>query len=314
MRVSVLREAPDASLAAELSEFERQFRYPLDPGWFRIDHGEDYNRFYRSMGESIYAVAQDEVGIAGVCSAARRELHRPGEASDAILYVGDLKIAPRARGGRTLVKLATAVRKSFPGVSSAYAVVMNGTHRTPPQYTGRVGLPEFKPVGEVRIWRLPIAAHSGPRAGAMPVSAAVGEELFRHLSGNHHFSLSGESRERSAISVQWWATKDRRACGRLEDTRRAKQLFRDDGDEMVSAHLAAFAYSAPESANDLLGAACTSAAEAGIPALFVALPDSVDALPAALARPAAPVVASSATIYAAGVERRWPWNIFTSEI
>jgi hypothetical protein len=155
MRVKVLCEPPDADLAAELSEFERQFRYPLDRGWFRIDHGDDYNRFYRCLGEAVYVVARDDAGITGVCSAARRQVHRPGESSQSALYLGDLKLAARARGGLTLLRLAKAVRDSFPEARCAYSVVMNGTSRTPAQYTGRAGLPEFRPVGEVLICSYP---------------------------------------------------------------------------------------------------------------------------------------------------------------
>lgn len=314
MRVRVLREPPDAGLAAELNEFERQFRYPLDRGWFRIDHGDDYNLFYRCLGEAVYIVARDDAGVAGVCSAARREVHRPGESNQSALYLGDLKLAARARGGLTLLKLANAVRDSFPEVRCAYSVVMNGTSRTPAQYTGRAGLPEFRPVGEVLIWRLSTERSSAQGTDSVPIPAAKGESLFRRLSGGQHFILSGEPQGRSDMPVQWWMTKDERACGRLEDTRRAKRLFRDDGSEMVSAHLAAFAYSAPESGDELLSWACERAASAGIPALFVACPRSELTLPAKLERPADTAVASRATIYATAVGEQFPWNISTSEI
>jgi hypothetical protein len=314
MIVTLLHEPPNGDLAVELNEFERQFRYPLDQGWFRIDHGDDYNRFYRCLGQSVYVVARDDKGISGVCSAAKRELHRPGEVSRETLYLGDLKIAPRARGGSTLLKLANAVRDNFSDVSCAFSVVMNGTRRTPDQYTGRAGLPGFGPVGELRIWRLPTTLAPGRLGRAVRVSAMVGEALFRHLSEDQHFSLSGDPQDRSEMPMQWWIAKDERACGRLEDTRRAKRLFRDDGGEMVSAHLAAFAYSTVESANEILDAALEGAASAGAPALFLARPDSRGVLPAALERIAAGTIESRATIYAAGISERLPWNIFTSEI
>jgi hypothetical protein len=314
MIVTLLREPPNGDLAVELREFERQFRYPLDQGWFRIDHGDDYNRFYRSQGQSVYVIARDDSGILGVCSATKRELHRPGMPNQSALYLGDLKIAVRARGGSTLLRLANAVRSNFSDVSCAYSVVMNGTRRTPDQYTGRAGLPGFAPVGHLRIWRLPTAPSSVQRDRAVQVSPAEGEALFRHLSEDQYFSLSGDPHVRSSLPVQWWVAKDQRACGRLEDTRRAKQLFRDDGEEMVSAHLAAFAYSEPASAGGILDAARDGAASAGIPALFLARPDSGDALPAVLEQLAEGAVASNATIYAAGIDERSHWNIFTSEI
>ena len=118
MKISVHSNTLNDALSAELKVFEQQFRYPLNQSWFRITHGDDYHLFYRSLGTAACFVAEDDEGIAGVCCAAQRELHRAGGSFQSALYLGDLKVAPRARGGLFLaqslhVRNATAVRFEF---------------------------------------------------------------------------------------------------------------------------------------------------------------------------------------------------------
>jgi hypothetical protein len=108
-------------------------------------------------------------------------------------------------------------------------------------------------------------------------------------------------------------TADRRACGRLEDTRRAKRLIADDGAEMISAHLSCFAYADPCAGAILLQEALRRAAELGFPALFVAVAPS-DATPLCQAVRANDVVTAPATIYGTGLEPGPLWNINTAEI
>jgi hypothetical protein len=314
MKLRELTDPPDAALAAALQAFEQQFRYPLDRGWFRIAHGEDYIRFYRSMGRASYVVAEDENGIVGVCCAAQRELCQPRRPAQGALYLGDLKLAPRARGGRVLWRLAQVLRACHPEIEGAYSVVMDGTSQNPASYTGRAGLPAFHAVGAVKIWRLPTAPHDEQTGDVVAAATPEGESMFRALASEQCFSLSGDPEQRSLLPVQWWLTSDRQACGRLEDTRLAKRLFRDDGEEIVSAHLSAFAYATPQSGDRLLRAMCHRVAQAGVPALFVAQPDSAAPLPAMLEQPPEGTIVSRATIYAAMLAGDSPWNVFTAEI
>src|SRR5262249_20302053 len=141
MNVFALPASAPVELARALDRFEEQFRYPLGPGrFFRIAHGEDYARFFRAMGEGTCFVAEREGSILGVVSAALRRLILPGREERLAVYLGDLKIDPPARGGRTLPRLAGAVRQWVgTRADAAFAVVMDGTRATPPRYTGRVG-------------------------------------------------------------------------------------------------------------------------------------------------------------------------------
>jgi hypothetical protein len=106
---------------------------------------------------------------------------------------------------------------------------------------------------------------------------------------------------------------DGSACGRLEDTRRAKLLFEDSGTEMVSAHLSSFAYQNAESAARLLKKALPIANNMELPALFVAVVAS-DAADILRYLSEVSVIAAPATIYGAGLPRGMNWNINTAEI
>ncbi|MCZ6661363.1 MAG: GNAT family N-acetyltransferase, partial [Actinobacteria bacterium] len=157
MIVHDLRTAPPPELAQALERFEAQFQYPLGPDrYFHIIHGEDYPRFFRAMGEGACFVAEREGKILGVIGAALRRLALPGGEQRSVVYLGDVKIDPTARGGRTFLRLAGAVRQWVAArAEAAFAVVMDGTPVTPTRYTGRLGIPLFSELGKIMVLRLP---------------------------------------------------------------------------------------------------------------------------------------------------------------
>jgi hypothetical protein len=128
-------------LADALARFEAAFTYPLGPGWtFRISHGNDYPRFYRAMGDAVCFVAENHGEVVGVLAAAIRTLVWPTGDIRPAVYLGDMKVAPAARGGRVLLRLAEAATVWAGGRADAgFAVVMGGTRVTPDRYTGRPG-------------------------------------------------------------------------------------------------------------------------------------------------------------------------------
>jgi hypothetical protein len=314
MRIRVLVDPPSRSLSEMLQAFEREFYYPLGQGRFRISHGEDYLRFYRSMGMASCCIADDEDGILGMCCAVRREIHHPQDGTRSVLYLGDLKLAVRARGRYVLWRLADAIREHYSGIQEAYSVVMKGTSRSPDTYTGRAGLPVFGSLGTVQIWRLGIDSNALAAGGARIVSEEQGVEAFRRLATNQCYVLGGVPQLRSLMQPQWWLSEDGQACGRLEDTRLAKRLFRDDGEEMVNAHLSAFAYANSDSGHRLVQAVCYRLAQSGYSSLFLALSESADLLPGMFQYLPEHSVASAATVYGTGLSPATMWNIFTSEI
>jgi len=132
------------------------------------------------------------------------------------------------------------------------------------------------------------------------------------LSVGRYASPGGNPAERSETEPLWLMEPNGQACGRLEDTRRAKRLIADDGVEMRSAHLSCFACQDLRSGVQLLRVALRHAASRGFPALFVAVAAS-DAENFSQPLGGAGVVPSPATIYGTGLEPG-VWNINTAEI
>jgi hypothetical protein len=313
--VVALRDRPGGVLAGALAEFERQFTYPLGPGRsFRISHGDDYPRFFRAVGDAAVFVALDGDRVVGTLGTAVRRILTPDGTERPAGYLGDLKVAPEVRGGFTVVRLLRAAEAWLrPRVALAFGVVMGGTRATPDRYTGRAGVPKFEAVGEIVVFRVPCEGDIGETAALRPVSEEEGIARYRDLSVGRYACPGGAPAERSESPPRWLTAADGSACGRLEDTRRAKRLHDDRGAEMVSAHLAAFASRDARAGAALIRGALRLAGAAGFPALFVAVagPDAV-ALAAALA-PLAPV-AAPATVYACGVPAGDAWHVNSSEI
>lgn len=311
MTIHPLTTCPPPALAAALARFEAGFTYPLGPGrTFRISHGDDYPRFYRAMGEAVCFVAERDGEVAGVLAAAIRPLARPDGTVRPAVYLGDMKVAPAARGGRALVRLAEAATTWATGrVDAGFAVVMGGTAVTPDRYTGRLGLPAFREVARVAILCFPTAgAASG---GAVEVRAGDGEAVFHQLTAGRYAAAGGDPSERSETPPTWLSLPDGSACGRLEDTRRAKRLISDDGGEMVSAHLSCLAYTTDTAGLSLMATARSRAAALGFPAVFAAVPEA-DAGRFAAAVPGA--VVAPAAVYAAGVGPGAGWVVNTAEV
>jgi hypothetical protein len=303
-------EPPDELLAAALADFERQFNYPLGPGRsFRIEHGADYARFYRAMGEARCLVRRCEGRVLGVLCAALRSLGMSDGSEQPAVYIGDLKVAPEARAGRTLYRLAReTIAWASPRVDVAFGVVMDGTAVLPARYTGRAGIPRFDVVGHVMIYRL---AGLAPAPDWTATEAAV-RECFRELSAGRFACPAGTPGERSRMRPVWLLSPDGSACGCLEDTRRAKRLIADDGEELVSAHLSCFAYRDVRAAAGLLSAALGLAREMNYPALFAAV-DGSDVAGLDPLLPSAEVVRAPATVFGHGLAPG-AWVINTSEI
>lgn len=315
MTVHVLRTAPPPELAQALERFEEQFRYPLGPGRsFRISHGEDYPRFFRAMGEGACFVAERDGRVLGVIGAVLRSLALPGGGERPVLYLGDAKIDPSSHGGRTLLRLAEAVRQWVGARTEvAFAVVMDGTPSLPTRYTGRLGIPPFTELGKIVVLRLPASVTPVEPPDGWSATTERGSACYSHLSTGGYACVGGDAAVRSEMEPLWLVESGGRACGRLEDTRRAKRLIDDDGVEMCSAHLSCFSYLDLAAGVRLLQVAVRRAADRGFPALFVAIAaPEAEAFCQALGE--MNVAAAPATIFGTGIEPLPLWNINTAEI
>ena len=320
MNVHALEAVSSSRLAGALARFETQFTYPLGPGRsFRISHGDDYARFFRALGEGRCFVAERDERVLGVLGAAVRPLMFPGGERRAALYVGDLKVDPRVQGGRMVMRLASAVvgwldeRTEF-----AFGVVMDGTRATPPQYTGRLGLPGFTALGKIGVVRLAASPRSergdGGRWKAWQAADRDGEECHARLVSDGYACPVACDPSRSEMARCWLVDPAGSACGCLEDTLRSKRLYDvEDGSEIRSAHLSCFAYGSPSQGIELIGAALAATACRGLRHLFVAVPARDTATFVTHFRHRVDV-AAPATVFGTGLEPGWPWNINVSEI
>jgi hypothetical protein len=314
MIVHQLCSAPPKSLSQALADFEQQFTYPLGPGrLFRISHGDDYSRFFRAIGKAACFVAEEDGLVVGTLGVALRTLRLPNGVDVTTAYFADLKIAPNAYRGRVILQLFKAAKGfTLPAATVAYGIVMDGTRMTPPRYTGRLEIPLFAKLGQITVLRLSTCGQIDPEAQQNAVVTSVGtREYARLLQGRQVASLGGNPKERSEATPQW-LTQDF-ACGRLEDTRRAKRLIDTDGNEMVSAHLSSFAYRDAKSAAALLKTALARANTLGFPSLFVAV-DAAGTAEILRELPGIEAVSAPATIYGAGLPTNLSWNINTAEI
>ncbi len=308
MKLQTFHAPPPVSLGIALEEFEAQFRYPLGPDTtFSISHGRDYITFFTAMGDATLIVAEHHGRVLGTLSAAIRSLQFPDGSTQRVAYLGDLKIAPSARGSTVLGRILQAMHAHLAEASGgrAYGVVMDGTGRTPPSYTGRLAVPPFAPIAKLNILRIPTPL-------APPLSEFPREESSQRFSINGISSAGGNSSLRSEMQPQHLAVRS--AYGRLEDTRLAKRLLISPTEELRAAHLSRFTFSDVNDGANLLRQAAHRCAELGIPTLFTAVPPSVTAsLLSALGEPEIRV--ASATIFGCGFGNlAVDWWLDTAEI
>lgn len=92
--------------AMELGPYVEQLRaleggisYPIDDGRdrFVLSHGPAYHPFFSSMGDAHFVLALDGGRVVGCIAAVRKTVHANGVDVSAV-YLGDLKVAPSARG------------------------------------------------------------------------------------------------------------------------------------------------------------------------------------------------------------------------
>ncbi len=321
MKIEVLDSQPDAKLNAALEKFESQFRYPLGgDSWFRISHGEDYTRFFRAIGDARCFVAVQDATVIGTITSTICQLRQPAGQFHRAGYISDLKVAEPATGRTVLRLLQAATEWTLTQPTPAFCVVMDGTAKSPTNYTGRLDIPAFEELGQLMILRIPSAAGDG-EAGlhVVPQDTKVSQdintvrELYQKLTADRFATAGGNPTIRSRMPPRGLIQANGNACGILEDTRRCKRLFRSDGGEMISAHLSCFGYRSIEDAAQLILTASQECDQLAIPALFVCVSaPEADSLVRLL--PGRRLVQAPATVFGYAFDQRGRWSINTAEI
>lgn len=298
MNIELMTGPPGPRQAAALAAFEREFRYPLGPkDSFSISHGDDYTRFFRSMGDAHIYLAKVGEKIVGSLAVVGRSVPLADGTFVPTAYLCDVKVLKRFRGRTVLGRLALTARKDIlaAGYQAAFSVVMSGSLPSD-QVTGRLQIPQFTELGKLMILRL-------------DTSAPIPHFPIVKIPKRHQLRpQGGEAAMSSDISPQWIAVDGAR--GRLLDTRRGKRLWSSDGSEMISAHLSDIDFETSESLADLLRAACESAAAAMCPALFLSLPAEIWDRSGMIA---GNVTVAEATVFGTGLPAG-DWRVNTAEI
>lgn len=300
MNVIRLSGKPSEDLERALEDFEREFRYPLGPDdSFSISHGPDYSLFFRGMGEASIHLAESGGLIVGSQALVKREVKLACGRLVPAVYFCDTKVVENRRGGIVLGKLVVSACKEVMEAcyTSGFSVVMEGS-KTTDQHTGRLGVPPFHELGKIAILRF----DTGTVFSGFPPIEQV--PSFHRIGG-------GDSSLCSEMVPMYLCVEGASAV--LLDTRRGKRLYRSDGSEMHSAHLAELQFHDAAGLSGLIRLAMKKAAEAGFPGLFIALPQSLF-LPEAL-RSAEGNSASiaNATVFGTGLPAG-DWMVNPSEI
>jgi hypothetical protein len=318
MKLTVLEGPANPALANALISFEQQFTYPLGEGRrFTIAHDGNNWEFFHALGEAAYAIAESHDQILGVLGASLRQVVQPDGVNLPLLYLGDLKIAVEARGGMILLRLARSIQERFrERAHGAFSVVMAGTSITPTTYTGRMGIPAFFPVDAVSILWLRTSKHDDAHSSTSAINSVcniAGLQRFGQLAAKQFRFPNSEPAVRSIMTPQWLLADDGSACGRIEDTMRAKRVTTNSIEDMRSAHLSCFSYRTLSDGLNVLNKALALVATAGYPLLFVAVaPADTAAMQSALSHRIQSV--STATVFSTYQTLPGHWNINTAEI
>lgn len=125
-----------------------------------MSHGEDYTRFFRSMGDARVYVAEIANEIVGSLTVVGRHILLADGTSIPAAYLGDAKVVKKFRGRTVLARLSMAARDQIlaAGYKAAFSVVMTGS--TPSdRLTGRLGIPKFDELGYPGLFTALPAGH-----------------------------------------------------------------------------------------------------------------------------------------------------------
>lgn len=100
MNIEILEPEQARDHAGALRALEAGIDYPIADGadQFTIDHGPDYTPFFEELGQARFMIVRDEAGrLVGTLAGVWRQAHEAAQPRRT-LYLGDLKLAPGARG------------------------------------------------------------------------------------------------------------------------------------------------------------------------------------------------------------------------
>ncbi|HEX4086298.1 MAG TPA: hypothetical protein VHY22_15385 [Chthoniobacteraceae bacterium] len=318
MVIHELDAQPAPELQRALDEFDASFRAPFAAGrTFHMRYGKDRTAFGRTLGESRCFAAEHLGRVLGFMEMSVVELLLPGGETRPAVYFPTIKVLPEARGSLVAGRLIQqAMEWSSPKAQIGFSVALEGTPVTPPIYTGRAGIPEFREAARTALVRVPLPPGDGmlPEDGPFIVARERGEAIFRQLVRGRYAVLGGSPEARSISKPVWMAHPGGLACARMEDRRKVKQLVTDAGRELLPAYLSCFAFQDARAAVALLVAALRRAKTLGFGAVRICIAPAEMALLEEVAG-AGTIEQGGAVIYATpNVITGEPWTLNAAEI
>tara|TARA_R110002110_G_C13469307_1_gene719843 strand:- start:10972 stop:11916 length:945 start_codon:yes stop_codon:yes gene_type:complete len=314
MNYHILHDNPDDILQQKLSAFETQFHYPLGKDhWFSISHCNFYLNFYLAMGPATCIVAENNEGVQGTICSAIRTLYNPNtKATQEVAYIGDLKVALKSQGKGMTYELMQQLQASYKGPAiPVMSVVMDGTKLTPFDYTGKKGFLTLEIIQKVYVIQL-LARKEGHSQDVSIIGAKKGVELFEQMHCHSYF-LPKQLNLRAKNGYQWIHVNDK-ACAVFENTRLAKRLYKNNGEEIKNAHLSYLSYKEDSALLIILKQALHMAFESKYQAVFLALSEAEYLKMNPILEQLPVVNVAKATVYGTPDLKTTMYNINTAEI
>lgn len=271
MKVKQLPYLIPSLLTQKLSKFEKEFTYPLGQDQsFRIDHGEDYGAFYRSIGDECIFYLEKENRVIGVISTTIKSIKLASGKVTSVGYIGDIKLTPSYQKTIAALYLFKSIKPFLEQQAQiAYGLVMDGTKTLPSQYTGKASIPNFTPISKQYILRFNTNCTITCQSSEITESTQAWKIYTNFLSKTPHDNEISQYQYRSSIEPQWM-TIENTAIGMLENTRKSKRLYLVENDEEIkSTHLSYFAFNSKASAKNLIINALKKSKELGFPGMFI---------------------------------------------
>lgn len=245
---------PPPKIQNKIKNFESQFKYSL-PRFqkYWISHSPDYTSFYRSFGVQAYNFAlEHNYQIIGSFSLAIRS-----NAS----YISNIRLHHRYKNGFVLYYLLAPVWKLLKGYQY-YTVLVNNKQES---------FKKFFPYEDKRYLLMLETKNDTINIQSEIIDPMKADGIYKSLTNQNITQASLGLR--SMIEPVWLNNKAQAIC-RIEDTRRAKILYDENGQEIILAYLTHFAYKNAIQGFNLLCHAMSFAAQKGYKFLCFSLTET----------------------------------------
>jgi hypothetical protein len=107
-----------------LLDFENLFKYPFGNDYFKINHGENYFKFFDLLGEPCFFIAKEDNKVLAICVAILKTVNL--DPYEKVWYLCDLKVHPHYQGRFIVQKILNYAHLRCSKTSNkVYGISMN---------------------------------------------------------------------------------------------------------------------------------------------------------------------------------------------